>query len=91
MASHRLPNSRILIDGALPSRLEIEPVVSIVSITRWTPTDPAEVIDAASYTLVVPRSIWCAIIAQRQGRTGPPHASHRKFCAHLHGRMGSLT
>ena len=32
-----LQERRILIDGPLPSRLEIEPVTSIVSLTRWTP------------------------------------------------------
>ena len=30
---------RIVISGPLPSRIEIEPVTSIVSLTRWTPTD----------------------------------------------------
>ena len=43
---------RIVIDGALPHHLELEPVSSIVSLTRWTPTDDAAVIDAASYNLV---------------------------------------
>ena len=42
---------RILIDGPL-AILELEPVTSIVSITRWTSTDPAEVVDPDSYTLV---------------------------------------
>ena len=42
---------RILIDGPLPI-LELEPVTSIVSLTRWTPTAPAEVVDPDSYTLV---------------------------------------
>ena len=40
---------RIVIDGVLPPRLELEPVTSIVGITRWTPTDSAAVIDAATY------------------------------------------
>ena len=43
-----LQTRKILIDGTLPI-LELEPVSSIVSLTRWTPTDPAEVIDPASY------------------------------------------
>ena len=46
-----LQTRKILIDGTLPI-LELEPVSSIVSLTRWTPTDPAEVIDPASYYLV---------------------------------------
>ena len=42
---------RIVIDGPLPI-LELEPVNSVVSITMWTETNPAEVIDPASYDLV---------------------------------------
>ena len=41
---------KILIDGPLPSRIEIEPVTSIVSLTRWTPGDDAVVVDSASYS-----------------------------------------
>ena len=40
---------RIVIDGPLPSRIEIEPVTAITSLTKWTPTDDAVVVDAASY------------------------------------------
>ena len=43
---------KIEIDGPLPSRLELEPVSSIVSLTRWTPTDDAVVVDSASYHVV---------------------------------------
>ena len=43
---------RILIDGALPSRIEIEPVTAITRLTRWTPDNDAEVIDAADYSFV---------------------------------------
>ena len=43
---------RVVIDGSLASRLELEPVQAIVSLTRWTPSDPEEVVDAASYNLV---------------------------------------
>ena len=59
---------RIVFDGALPQRIEIEPVASIVSLTRWEPArfpmrkfrgrggvgseDTAAVIDAASYSVV---------------------------------------
>ena len=38
--------------GLCPPRIEIEPVGSLTSITRWTPTNDAEVIDAASYNFV---------------------------------------
>ena len=41
---------RILIDGFLPSQLELEPTTSIVSLTRWTPGNAAAVIDADSYS-----------------------------------------
>ena len=43
---------RILIDGPLPPRIELEPVTAIVSLTMWTPTDDAAVIDAASYHVI---------------------------------------
>ena len=57
---------RVLVDGPLPSRIEIEPTTSI-TITRWTPTDAASVIAADNYTVVsrdphgtiiVPNSSW---------------------------------
>ena len=60
---------RILIDGTLPI-LELEPVGSIVSLTRWTPTDPAEVIDPASYYLVS-RDPGGALIAPATGYDWP--------------------
>ena len=40
---------RILIDGPLPTQIELEPVQSIVSLTRWTPDNAAEVVDASTY------------------------------------------
>ena len=60
---------RITLDGPLPPRIELEPVASLTSLTRWTPTDDAAVIDAASYhyvtrdpegTTIVPNSSWPA-------------------------------
>ena len=42
---------RVTVDGPLPARIELEPMASL-TITRWTPTDDAEVIDAASYNFV---------------------------------------
>ena len=60
---------RIVIDGALPTRLELEPATAIVSLTHWTPTDDAVVVDATTYSVVtrdpsgtvlspVPGSAW---------------------------------
>ena len=43
---------RILIDGDLPARIEIEPVTAITSLTRWTPDDDEEVIDPEDYNFV---------------------------------------
>ena len=60
---------KIVIDGTLPI-LEIEPVGSIVSLTRWTPTDPAELIDPASY-YVVSRDPSGALIAPATGYDWP--------------------
>ena len=60
---------RILIDGPLPSLIEFEPVTALTSITMYTPTDSAAVIDANSYNfvsrdphgaIIVPKSSWPA-------------------------------
>ena len=40
---------RVVIDGPLPTQIELEPVQSIVSLTRWTPDNSAEVVDASTY------------------------------------------
>ena len=60
---------RILIDGDLPLRLELEPVNSITSLTRYTPDDDAEIIPDDEYgfvsrdpsgAIVVPLNGWPA-------------------------------
>ena len=61
---------RIVIHGPLPQLLELEPVTSIVSLTRWTPTDDAAVIDAASYNSVT-RDPAGTIIAPAPGYDWP--------------------
>ena len=61
---------RIVIDGPLPPRIEIEPVSSIVSLTRWAPTDDAAEIDAASY-YYVSRDPSGTIIAPAPGYDWP--------------------
>ena len=43
---------RILIDGDLPQLLVMEPIVSITSLTMWTPTDDAAVINSTNYHYV---------------------------------------
>ena len=37
---------KVVIDGPLPSRIELEPLTAIVGLTKWTPTDPDAVIDS---------------------------------------------
>ena len=61
---------RVLIDGPLTPRIELEPVSGAVSLTRWTPTDDAAVIDAASYD-VVTRDPAGTIIAPAPGYDWP--------------------
>ena len=60
---------RILIDGPLPTRIEIEPVTAIVSLTRWITGDDCVVIPATTYnsvtrdpsgTIIAPNSSWPA-------------------------------
>ena len=52
---------KIIVDGPLPTRIEIEPVSGSVSITRWTPTDDAEVIPALNYSFVTRDPAGCII------------------------------
>ena len=52
---------RIVLDGPLPPRIEIEPVASIVGLTMWTPTDDASVIDADGYDFVSRDPAGCII------------------------------
>ena len=54
----------------LPPRIEIEPVTAIVSLTKWTPTDDAAVIDAASYVYAT-RDPLGTVIAPAPGTTWP--------------------
>ena len=77
---------RIVIDGPLPPRIELEPVTAIVSLTRWTPARfpqrkargrsgagseaTAEVVDADSYS-VVSRDPAGTIIAPAPGKNWP--------------------
>ena len=69
----------ILIDGALPPLLELEPVTGVVSLTMWTPTDAASVIDTASYD-VVTRDPLGTIIAPAPGASWPaPERSRGSF------------
>ena len=67
---------RVLIDGSLPPRIDIEPVASIESLTKWTPTDEAAVIDAASYS-VVTRDPAGTVIVPAPGEDWP--APERQF------------
>ena len=60
---------RILIDGPLPSRIEIEPVSSVV-LTRWTPGDAAKVIPAGNYDFVS-RDPLGATLAPTRGKNWP--------------------
>ena len=43
---------RVVIDGPLPARIEIEPVTDIVSLTRYSVDDDAEEIPADEYNFV---------------------------------------
>ena len=52
---------RSIVDGALPPKIEIEPLTAIVSVTRWTPSDAAEVIPAANYNFVSRDPAGCII------------------------------
>ena len=61
---------RVLIDGLLPPRLELEPVAAIVSLTKWTPSDAAKVIPAGNYDFVS-RDPAGTVIEPARGKTWP--------------------
>ena len=61
---------RIVIDGPLPPILKVEPLTAIVSLTRWTPTDDAAVIDADGYNFVS-RDPLGSIIFATPGKNWP--------------------
>ena len=61
---------RVVIDGPLPSRIELEPVAAIVSLTKWTPSDAAKVIPAANYDFIS-REPLGATIEPARGKTWP--------------------
>ena len=52
---------RVVIHGPLPPMIEMEPVTAITSLTRWTPSDPAAVIDADTYYFVSTDPAGCII------------------------------
>ena len=64
---------RVVIDGSLASRLELEPVASIVGLTMWTPNDAAAVVEADSYH-VVTRDPAGTIITPAPGANWPAPA-----------------
>ena len=60
---------RILIDGPLPPRIDLEPATAI-SLTKWTPGDAAKVIPAGNYNFVS-RDPVGATIAPSRGKDWP--------------------
>ena len=54
---------RVVFDGTLPQNIETEPTTAITSITRWTPTDDAEVIPAANYDFISSDPLGATIFA----------------------------
>ena len=67
---------RIVLDGPLPPRIELEPVASL-TITMWTPTDDAAVIGAANYTFVSREPSGCII--EPNSSWPPPQRSLDSF------------
>ena len=54
---------RILVNGPLPPYFEIEPLRGLTSITRWTETNAAEVIPAATYSHISSDPLGTTIFA----------------------------
>ena len=78
---------RILIDGDLPPRIEIEPTTSIVSLTRYTPDDDAEVIDPDDFMYVSTRSARNHHRAARPEWLASRRARYQFLRAHLRVRL----
>ena len=78
---------RVLIDGSLPARIELEPLTSIVSLTRWTPTDDAAVIDADSYSIVTRDPAGSLIRGRPLGSLASPRTRHRLIRFNLRGGL----
>ena len=70
---------RVLIDGDLPPRIEIEPTTSIVSLTRWTEDDDAEVIDDTEYNFVSRDPAGCIIAPHHRDGWPAPERSIGSF------------
>ena len=64
---------KITIDGRISTRIELEPSTAITSLTRWTPTDPAEVVAEDTYD-VVSRDPRGTVIAPSPGSAWPAPA-----------------
>ena len=64
---------RILIDGPLPPRINLEPATAVV-ITRWTPGDAAKVIPAANYNFVSRDPLGATIAPARDKNWPDPNA-----------------
>ena len=70
---------RILIDGPLPPRINLEPLTAIVSLTRWTPSDAAKVIPAANYNFVSRDPLGATIAPSRDKDWPTPKRSIGSF------------
>ena len=70
---------RILIDGPLPPRINLEPLTAIVSLTRWTPSDAAKVIPAANYNFVSRDPLGATIAPARDKDWPTPKRSIGSF------------
>ena len=63
---------KILIDGPL-HLIELEPTTAITSITRWTSTDPADVVADDTYNVVSRDPAWDDHRVLESGSAWPEH------------------
>ena len=80
---------RILIDGPLPARIELEPTTAIVSLTRWTPRrrrqrDRRGQLQSYVTSRETGRDHHCS----RSGVMARARTSVRELRAYLHGGLG---
>ena len=89
VACHRAPRSRRIRDrwGASPSNRARASERRITSLTRWTPTDAAVVVDAATYERRDPRPVRDDPLARARVRLARAHAPIRELRVDLHGGL----
>ena len=80
---------RIVLDGAPPQLIEIEPTTDIVSLTRWTNGDPARSRGFGQLRGCEPRSVRDHLDTSTLCILARPRAINRELRAYVYSGVGS--